>query len=680
MIGPGRIAQRAPTAQVVAVTSPLLASDTTAQVLASALGAQYDIVGLLGRGGMGAVYLAREPFLERSVAVKVLPAEMASGDMRERFLREARTAARLSHPNIVPLYTFGQAGELLYYVMGHVDGESLEARLRREGRLPADDIRRIVSELADALQYAHQSGVVHRDVKPDNVLLDRASGRAMLTDFGVARQRAGLETLTQSGVIVGTPHYMSPEQASGERDIDGRSDIYSLGVMAYRMATGRLPFEGGTLRDVLVQHATREPAPPTQIVPSLPLDIDTVITRALAKAPAERWPSARDLRDALSPLSEEGLPEPLRVVSGMGSRLAILFAAIAQFGLIGTFFGWLTTEQLPMLVMWGLIPVAGAAALVRPVRRFGWRTAVTEYFRQPRWWSMWWPRFARRPGDVWHRLPRLLWANRVFNSLTIPVVIFVYNPILYGMAYHLRTGDPSLMRLTIWAAMPAIAGMMGGMALVNIRFRRQARALGLSRLDRDRLMGESTHSPGFWSRPHIAALLTAPETPQTASARTPADLLADIRQSARDAGASPLATVYKEAADAAAVIVAAIEGANQELGQLARDADPRERERIETSLNAIGPRGSESAAKNQMRELLEQQLRLMQELESRRQHLADRRTHLLEQLRTLALHLAALRAGASPGNESDITGRIRDVIREVDYRKAADVELRTVLE
>ncbi len=171
---------------------------------------------------MGRVYLAREPFLDREVAVKVLPAELAAtGDARERFLREARTAARLSHPNIVPLHTFGQAGELLYFVMGFVQGETLEARLRRDGRVDAELARRILVELADALDYAHRAGVVHRDITPDNVMLDAHTGRAMLTDFGIAKQREGADALTQTGMLMGTPHYMRNDNAC--RSISGCS-------------------------------------------------------------------------------------------------------------------------------------------------------------------------------------------------------------------------------------------------------------------------------------------------------------------------------------------------------------------------------------------------------------------------------------------------------------------------
>ena len=172
-------------------------ADPARAALERALGAQYEIVRLLGRGGMGAVYLARERALERAVAIKVLPPDLAAdADGRERFRREARTAAKLTHPNIVPLHTFGDEDGMLYFVMGCVPGESLGDRMRREGRLPADDVRRIIGELAGALDYAHRQGVIHRDLKPDNVLLDDESGRSMLTDFGVAKAQASGATLT----------------------------------------------------------------------------------------------------------------------------------------------------------------------------------------------------------------------------------------------------------------------------------------------------------------------------------------------------------------------------------------------------------------------------------------------------------------------------------------------------
>src|SRR5437763_83579 len=211
--------------------------------LAQALGSAYTLEGEIGRGGMGVVFNARDERLKRRVAVKVLPPELAfREEIRLRFVREAETAARLSHPHIVPIHSVGEGPDgLVYFVMAYVDGESLGAKLKRRGRLPPDEARRIMLETADALGAAHALGIIHRDVKPDNILLEGSRGRVVVTDFGIAKALSastGSATLTATGVAIGTPHYMSPEQAAGDREIDGRSDIYSLGVVGGGGAAG----------------------------------------------------------------------------------------------------------------------------------------------------------------------------------------------------------------------------------------------------------------------------------------------------------------------------------------------------------------------------------------------------------------------------------------------------------
>ncbi|MDO8678242.1 MAG: serine/threonine-protein kinase [Acidobacteriota bacterium] len=234
-------------------------TDGLRQRLQTAVEGTFRIERLLGRGGMGAVYLAREPALDRQVAIKVLPPERAqSADLRERFRREARTAAQLSHPHIVPLLTFGEADGLVYFVMGYVDGETLSNRLQREGPLSVGEAVRVLTELAQALSYAHSRAVVHRDVKPDNVLLEQPRGLVRLTDFGIAKQYAGRPSLTAEGAVIGTPLYMSPEQASGRTDVNARTDIYSLGAVAFTVFTGRPPFEGRSSSDIMRQHLTRQ--------------------------------------------------------------------------------------------------------------------------------------------------------------------------------------------------------------------------------------------------------------------------------------------------------------------------------------------------------------------------------------------------------------------------------------
>ena len=248
---------------------------------------------------MGSVYLARERLLERLVAVKVLRSELVHGDARERFIREARTAARLTHPFIVPLYSFGQADDTLFYIMGFVEGESLEDRLRRSPRATPDEVRRLLIELADALDYAHGVGVVHRDIKPDNVLIDRVSGRAVLTDFGIAKVQAGGTQITRTGIIVGTPLYMSPEQAAGDSQVDGRSDLYSLGVIGYRMLTGRHPYEGDTIQEVFIKQVSQPPPPIDTADGDIPDELAVAVMRCLEREPSLRWPGAAAFRDAL---------------------------------------------------------------------------------------------------------------------------------------------------------------------------------------------------------------------------------------------------------------------------------------------------------------------------------------------------------------------------------------------
>src|SRR5256885_897390 len=272
--------------------------------LSQALGSSYTLEGESGRGGMGVVFSARDERLKRQVAVKVLPPELAfREEIRLRFVREAETAARLSHPHIVPIHSVGESPDgLVYFVMAYVDGESLGAKLKRRGRLPPDEARRIMQETADALGAAHGFGIIHRDVKPDNILLEGSRGRVVVTDFGIAKalsSTTGGATLTATGVAIGTPHYMSPEQAAGDREIDGRSDIYSLGVVAYQMLAGELPFQAPTVPGILMKHITERAPLITDRRPEVPEDLAACVMRSLEKDPEDRWPTADALRRAL---------------------------------------------------------------------------------------------------------------------------------------------------------------------------------------------------------------------------------------------------------------------------------------------------------------------------------------------------------------------------------------------
>ncbi|MEO7455212.1 MAG: protein kinase, partial [Gemmatimonadaceae bacterium] len=270
-----------------------------------AVGTQYLVDAEIGRGGMAVVYRATDLRLHRRVAIKVLPPELAfNADVRERFLREAQTSAQLAHPGIVPIYMVHEAEGLVYFIMALVEGESLAQRLMRERQLDPVQARAILASVADALHYAHSRGVVHRDIKPDNIMLDRATGRALVTDFGIARAAAGESRLTLTGVAIGTPAYMSPEQALGERELDGRSDIYSLGVIGYQLLAGVTPFKASNTPAMLVKHVSETPRPLAMLRPDAPAGLTQAITRALAKKPEDRWASAAAFRDALLDTSE----------------------------------------------------------------------------------------------------------------------------------------------------------------------------------------------------------------------------------------------------------------------------------------------------------------------------------------------------------------------------------------
>jgi serine/threonine protein kinase/tetratricopeptide (TPR) repeat protein len=265
--------------------------------LTTALADRYSIERELGHGGMATVYLAEDLKHGRKVAIKVLKPELSASVGAERFLREIRIAANLSHPHIVPLHDSGVAEGLLYYTMPWIDGESLGARLRREGSLPLDEGLRILGEVADALAFAHSRGVVHRDIKPENVML--TGGHALVSDFGVARavNEGAMEgSITTAGVAVGTPAYMAPEQVAADPAIDHRADIYALGILAYELFAGRTPFVEPTAQAVLAAHITKTPQAVSTFRGDCPAGLESVIMRCLAKEPGERWQSAVDIR------------------------------------------------------------------------------------------------------------------------------------------------------------------------------------------------------------------------------------------------------------------------------------------------------------------------------------------------------------------------------------------------
>src|SRR3989475_2029656 len=267
--------------------------------LQAAVADHYSVACEIGRGGMATVYRGDDLKLGRRVAIKLLHPQLATGLGVERFLREIKTAAGLSHPHIVPLFDSGESGGLLFYVMPYIDGETLRRRLTREGSLPIEDAVRIACEVLEALGYAHAQGVVHRDIKPENIIF--SAGRALVTDFGIARAvtAASLEPLTIDGAV-GTPAYMSPEQVSQSPQLDGRSDIYSLGCTLYEMFTGSVPFTGPTAQAVMARQLLDVVPPIRSVRPTVRHALEQAVLTALAKVPADRFATAGQVRPPLN--------------------------------------------------------------------------------------------------------------------------------------------------------------------------------------------------------------------------------------------------------------------------------------------------------------------------------------------------------------------------------------------
>ena len=370
--------------------------------LHEALGERYEIEDVLGEGGMGTVYLATDRQHDRRVAIKTIRPEHAGDEVRRRFQREIGITAGFQHPHILPLLDSGTAGDTLYYVMPYVEGESLESRLRRDGRLPVEEAVSVACDVAEGLHYAHERGVVHRDIKPANIML--TGGHAVITDFGIAKAMAEPkgDRVTQVGMTLGSPAYMSPEQASGERKLDGRSDLYSLGCVTYEMLSGQPPFTGRTPLEVIARSLHDEPPPLRSLSDDVPADVAGAVHRALAKSRKARFATAEEFADALAKgmhatsgeaatdaqaeitaaaLRETGL---FRVLIGYLSVAFILLEATAlfadQFGLPGWVFPGvliLLALGLPVLVLASIVQSHGDSRIKHRHRRwFSWRRTI----------------------------------------------------------------------------------------------------------------------------------------------------------------------------------------------------------------------------------------------------------------------------------------------------------------
>jgi serine/threonine-protein kinase len=332
------------------------ATDPLRDQLQVALEGRYALQGRVGAGGMALVYLATDLRHQRRVAVKVVRPELSASVGRDRFLREIETAARLQHPHIVPVYDSGETDGVLYYVMPYVEGESLRDRLTRERQLPVEDVVRITREVAEALSFAHANGIVHRDIKPENILL--SGNTAVVSDFGIARALAavGTERLTESGLAIGTPYYMSPEQASGESSLDTRADVYSLGCVVHEMLVGEPPFTGPSLMAIIARHSVDPVRSLRTVRPEISLALESTVLKALAKTPADRWGTSLQLATAL----EESVRTGARVVTLprprlRRSRIAAAAVAVTLLAAIAVALFWRGTgtgsSDTPMVVV-----------------------------------------------------------------------------------------------------------------------------------------------------------------------------------------------------------------------------------------------------------------------------------------------------------------------------------------
>ena len=608
--------------------------DGVRRLLEQALGRSYEILRVVGRGGMGVVYLARERGLDRLVAIKVLaPALIATADHQERFRREARTAAKLTHPGILQLHAYGEVEDFPYFVMAYVRGESLAELLRQEGRLPPATVRRILAELADALDYAHRHQVVHRDIKPENVLIEDETGRAILADFGIAKARnADTDSLTIPGSILGTPQYMSPEQAAGG-EVDGRSDIYSLGVLGYTMLAGRTPFQGYGPGQTIVRHATHEPPALRSVAPEVPEDLVAAIARCLAKSPDARWPDGRSLCAAIASdrIPEAGIPDELREVSSFGSWAVVWIA----------FWSWLIAREgangddaLIFAAMAMLVPI-GFALQAWNIERKGFRLrdVLQVAFWPPKWWGLWWPARLRRPDDVWRCLPTSVRATRVVLSaffLLVPIAAF-----LQRRAAEWSGVDGAAIREWLLAAEYALLG--ASVAILSAAAWRW-RGRGLPADDLAKLLVGPTASTSFWTRPSIASLLkptSAPPVSVKAAPETPHDYLRAISSLAAEL-TGPARVVGSDAVRAARQIHTAVEALDVEIAMLARDADPADAARREQRLAALTERDEDE---RQLGHLLRRQLEVVGRLRARLELASANRARLLSLARELWLLL-----------------------------------------
>ncbi len=470
------------------------------QRLQQALGDDYELHRLIGSGGFGTVYAAFDRRLERDVAVKTLRYDLfPTNAVLERFQREARAVAKLRHPNILPVYSVGQGEGLAFMVMPLIQGETLGQTLRVQGRLPPDEAIRIGAAVGRALHVAHRVGIVHRDVKPENILLEGDERHPLLADFGIAKAMDSDGELTRSGMIVGSPQYMSPEQAAGERNLDARSDIYSLGAVIYEMLAGRRPYEAANFQQLIVQQYTTEPPQIARLAPEIPTVLAEAVMRSLTKDPTGRWSSADEFASALlatgaapAAVTSEGPARrswlerrgPLAILLGLVTYYlqvtSGLLAVTGRAGVVPSIRPIVALFELGLVVLlgemlWGMISAR--------MNSGSWNAAFRAAFGQPRWWQVWYPRALRHPANVWDRMSPVVKVLRTILSLelaavpvAVPLIFVIPNFNLLWSGANLQLPLP--IRLTIavsqplkWPMVASLVLLFLGVAALSVRSR-----------------------------------------------------------------------------------------------------------------------------------------------------------------------------------------------------------------
>ena len=691
-----------------------------------ALTAAYELEREIGRGGMGIVYRAKDRRLKRHVAIKILPPELAfRSEIRSRFLREAETAAQLNHPHIVPIYSVDEAEGLVYFVMACVDGENLGKRLHDRGPLPIPDVRRILAEVADALAYAHARGVVHRDIKPDNILLDRDGDRALVTDFGIARAiiEGSDARLTATGMAIGTPAFMSPEQSAGDREIDGRSDLYSLGVVAYQMLAGELPFNATSTPAMLVKHLSERPVPVDQRRPDCPSDLAMAVMRLLEKEPRDRFGGADELEAVLlgtrSPVPSPSYattqppipshqaplpPAPARGANGQplppapAPRPVELGVRLPGFGLgvaVGEGDGDAARRRAAELA--GLPGGAGEGGRLA-AGRDGWNAPDADY--QPptadeiaRWHTPRVENFRRKLG--WYVIVNavilVLAIVGSTNLLGLTGLWTVYLAFLYAQLWSDGFDWRDVLRQPKDRLFADVAAE--GVDNVAALFDPERRARVRERARRERLRGQARPAvlPGAGTG---APLPTYDAAGAVGAYAPPADygrrgdlvrqavddrdeilrLLGTMPKADRDRvpEVGPSAQALADKVQALAALVADLE---RSLTPEATEVVEREIARLEAEANPLDRAGSETRVKRLAH--LKRQRRAVADVSRRRDVAAGKLEHCRLALQNMRLDLVRLRTGAnSPLQVTTVAERAMALAREVDGIVGAAAEAR----